>query len=59
MKLNYKYQMYSLNDMDREYRNGNTTKEEIEEYIKLWNETSGRFTMAILADGYIRTINKP
>jgi len=47
--------MLSLNDVDEMYRNGRLTEEEVEDYIRRWNEKL-RFTMAILRDGRIRNV---
>ena len=47
--------MLSLNDVDEMYRNGRLTEEEVEDYIRRWNEKL-RFTMAVLRDGRIRNV---
>ena len=43
----------SLNDVEEMYRVGRVREEEVEDYIRRWNEKL-RFTMAVLRDGRIR-----
>lgn len=42
---------YSLNQIEKMYHEGVITKNDVEEYIKAWNETPGRFTTATFS-GY-------
>jgi hypothetical protein len=49
----------SLNQADLAFRDGLLTVEELDLYIKHWNATSGRFTMAYYQGGAIRQKEKP
>lgn len=49
----------SLNQIEQAYRYGSVTDEQLDAYLKAWNETPGRFTFAYWQDGAIRQRNRP
>lgn len=46
--------LHSLAQIENMYRWGSIGTKEMEEYLKLWNATPGRFTFAYWMDGAIR-----
>jgi len=48
---------HCLNEVERMYRQGNVSDEEVTEYLRAWNATPGRFTQAVLLDGAIRNFD--
>ena len=52
------YTRYTLYQIDRMWREGRIDVTEVREYLRLWNTTAMRFTVAYIADGRIRQRNK-
>ena len=49
----------TLADMDRGYfDHGSVSKEDMIEYLQLWNDTPGRFTVAKLGADHVYQIDK-
>jgi hypothetical protein len=46
----------SLNDVERMYRNGTASVQEVTEYLRAWN-AGPHFTQAVLSDGAIRNFD--
>ena len=44
----------TLDEVDRLWREGRIDVTEVREYLRLWNTTAMRFTVAYIADGRIR-----
>jgi len=47
---------HSLNEVERMYRCGSVTYEEVRDYLRRWN-AGPHFTQAVLADGAIRNFD--
>ncbi len=48
----------SLHGVEHFYHSGLVTESELNEYIRLWNECPGRFTVAKYESGAIRNVLK-
>lgn len=48
----------NLNEVERAFQNGLINEQDIEAYLKAWNATPGRFTIAIFTGYCIRQKNK-
>ena len=48
----------TLNEAERAYQNGIVSEADLEEYLKAWNDTTGRFTVATLSCGGVRMKDK-
>lgn len=44
----------TLTEMERAYKDGYVTENDLNEYLAAWNATEGRFTRAYWRDGAIR-----